>query len=136
MKNPGTIFHEIFRKSFICMYFPLKLTKKDYKNAGTHDLGPPRHYKNAGTHDSGAIFLEPESCVPSFSRARIVRTTSFLDKNSGTHDDGYSIVWSPFSPPVSIAEVAPGSRKQVVLGPLFFSIFCIFQSRFLTDLHF
>ena len=59
-----------------------------------------------------------------------MRTTIFLDKNTGTHDDDDSFVWSPFSPPISIAEVAPGSRKQVVLGPLFFSIICIFEDQF------
>ena len=107
---------------------------KLYKNSGTHELGPPKHYKNSGTHDSGAIFLEPKSCVPPLSRTRIVRTSTFLDKNSGTHDFGDSIVWSPFRPPVSVAEVDFQSRKQVVLGPLFFSIFCIFEDRFLTDL--
>ena len=52
------------------------------------------------------------------------------------HDDGDAFVWSPFSPPISIAEVAPGSRKQVVLGPLFFSIICIFEDRFLDTLAF
>ena len=40
--------------------------KKLYKNSGTHGLGPPKLYKNNGTHDSGAIFLEPESCIPLF----------------------------------------------------------------------
>ena len=150
MKNPRKIFQEISWKSIIFADFPSKLTAKHYKNSGTHEFGPPKHYKNSGTHevglpkhyknsgthDSAAIFLEPKSCVPPFSRARIVRTTIFLDKNSGTHDDGYSIVWSPFWPPISIAEVGFGSRKQVVLGPLFFSIFWKFEAPFLTALHF
>ena len=43
---------------------------KHYKNSGTHEPGPPKHYKNSGTHDSGAIFLEPESCVPLFFSSR------------------------------------------------------------------
>ena len=55
-----------------------------YKNNGTHELGPPKHYKNNGTHELGLIFLEPESCVPFFSRTKIVRTSIFLEKNSGT----------------------------------------------------
>ena len=42
-------------------------------------------------------------------------------------DDGDAFLWSLFSPPTSIAEVAPRSRKQVVLGPLFFSIICMFE---------
>ena len=44
----------------------------------------------------------------------------WLDKNRDTHEIGKSIVWTPFLPPESGAEVAPQSRKQVVLGPLFF----------------
>ena len=55
-----------------------------YKNNGTHELGPPKHYKNNGTHELGLIFLEPESCVPFFSRTKIVRTSIFIEKNSGT----------------------------------------------------
>ena len=55
-----------------------------YKNNGTHELGPPKHYKNNGTHELGLIFLEPESCVPFFSRTKIVRTNIFVEKNSGT----------------------------------------------------
>ena len=50
------------------------------ENNGTHELGPPKRYKNNGTHDPGAIFLEPESCVPLISRAGIVRTSTFLEK--------------------------------------------------------
>ena len=52
------------------------------------------------------------------------------------HDDGDAFFWSPFSPPISKAEVAPGSRKQVVLGPLVFSIICIFEGRFLDTFAF
>ena len=52
------------------------------------------------------------------------------------HDDGDAFVWSPFSPPISIAEVAPGSRKQVVLGPLVFSIICNFEERILDTFTF
>ena len=70
------------------------------------------------------------------SRTGIVVRTTLLEKNSGTHNVGQSFVWSPFSPPISIAEVAPGSRKQVVLGPLFFSIICIFEDRFLDTFAF
>ena len=98
MKNPGKIFQEISWKSFIFVDFPLKLTAKQYKNSGTHEFGPPKHYKNSGTHelglpkhyknsgthepgppkhyknigthDSGAVFLEPESCVPLFFSSR------------------------------------------------------------------
>ena len=55
-----------------------------------------------------------------------------LEKNSGTHDIGESIVWTPFLPPESGAEVAPQSRKQVVLGPLFLSNICIFKIDFWT----
>ena len=76
-----------------------------------------------------------------FSRAGIVRTAFFSNQNRAyqhfAHEKlwyarfGDSFVWSPFSPPISIAEVAPRSRKQVVLRPLFFSIFCIFDERFL-----
>ena len=75
-----------------------------------------------------------------------MRTTFFSNQNRAyQHSDrekywyasfGRSFFWSPFSPPISIAEVAPGSRKQVVLGPLVFSIICIFEHRFLDTFAF
>ena len=45
-----------------------------------HELGPPKHYKNSGTHDSGAIFLQPESCVPPLSQAGMLHTSIFIEK--------------------------------------------------------
>ena len=51
MKNPGTIFQEIFTKSLMFLDFPSKSMKNHYKNSGTHELGLPKHYKNNGTHE-------------------------------------------------------------------------------------
>ena len=62
-------------------YMLCRCCSRHYKNSGTHELGLPKHYKNSGTHDSGAIFLEPESCVPLLSRAGMLRTCSLLEKN-------------------------------------------------------
>ena len=147
MKNPGTIFEvqvpEIVGKSWISLFFQSKSSKK-------WGYARIRLEKNSGTQESGSIkivvrtmlllfsssqnrayrhFLEPESCVPA----------AFLDKNSGTHDfDDFSqtsLLATPFKLKIH-KESHQTTRKQVVLGPLFFSMFLIFQSRFLTDLHF
>ena len=64
-----------------------------------------------------SIVLEPELRVPAFF---------LIEKNNGTHDDGDSFVWSPFSRPEFRAEVAPRSRKQMVSG----------TTNFLDYLHF
>ena len=69
----------------------------------------------------------PKSCVPLFFSRKVAVPTTPARENSGTHDFGDSIVWSPFRPPVSVAEVDFQSRKQMVLGPLFFSIICMFE---------
>ena len=65
-----------------------------------------------------------------------MHTVIFLEENSGTHDDGDSFVWSPFSPPISTAEVAAGLRKQAVLGPLCWSMICMFERLFLDTFAF
>ena len=54
---------------------------RHFKNSGTQELGLPKHYKNSGTQVSGAIFLEPESCLPLLSRAGILYTCSLLEKH-------------------------------------------------------
>ena len=44
------------------------------------ELSHPKHYKNNSTQVSGAIFLEPESSVPLLSPAVMLRTLILLEK--------------------------------------------------------
>ena len=59
-----------------------------------------RLYKNSGTHNSGAIFVEPESCLPLISRAGILYTCSLLEKHPDFDPDRKFLeknaCWGPF----------------------------------------
>jgi len=59
-----------------------------------------------------------------------VPTAIFLNENTDKHDDGDSFVRSPFSLPISIAEVDPGSRKKRFWDYYVYRIFACFKTDF------
>ena len=97
MKNPGTIFEEIFRKIVHFCYLSVKMVEKNTtKIVVRTNQALPNTTKIVVRTIPVLFFSSQNRAYLYFSRARIVHTDIFLEKNSGTHDLGDSIVWSPF----------------------------------------
>ena len=82
------------------------------------------------------MFSALELCVPLFLSNRNCAYHYFSRRKYRLYKIGESIIWTTLKRPELVAEADSHSRKLEVLGPLFFSIICIFDLRFLTHLRF